>query len=175
MGILNKLKERNERKAREKEINRYAEEARLEKLEKQERAELEQVKRLSSKRSEINKIREEKRKLNPSVTDRLFNPVSSRPNKREKAYPSLYGSSKRQLGSAFSTVSSPSFHQGFTDVLGSSINSGYSRSNQFKKGNPIYIKKGKKFIKVKGKKHRHKHSGRGSRGYDPLWGNSFGL
>lgn len=175
MKILDKLRERKERKEREKEVNRYAEENRLIALEKQEKSTLEQDRRIAGHRNEILKVRAEKRKLNPGIIDKLFKPVGSRPNKREKAYPSVYGSSKRQASSAFSTVSSGGFNQGFTDVLGSSIYGRSNNGNRKLKHRPVYIKKGKKFIKMKGKHKSHKSRSSNSGGYDPIWGHGMGL
>lgn len=169
MGILNRLREKKEKYERNKEINRFAEESRLEALEKKERSELEQERRLSERRSSITKIRQEKRKLNPGIVDKLFKPVSSRPHQRQKSYPSVYGSTKREAKSSFSTVSSPSFESGFNNVLGSSL-WGRSESNQTRvKHRPIYVKKGKKYIKVKGKHHKSQNNQPRSSGFD-IWG-----
>ena len=84
-------------------------------------------------------------------------------------------STRREARSSFSTVSSPSFESGFNNVLGSSLWGSSQSSNHRVKRRPIYVKKGKKYVKVKGKHHKHKNSYSNAPGFDIWGGGGIGL
>ena len=170
MGILSRLRSKKIDRSREREMFRDIEENRLTKLEAKERRELAQETSLSNKRNEILKIREEKRKINPSFFDKL-----TRGNSQSKKpmYKSAWDETKKQGKETFNLLGTEGFASGFENTMSSSIWGNQPRQSQGH-SRPIYIKKGKKFIKVKGKRHKHsRHQRHESRGYDPIWGRGF--
>ena len=180
MGILNKLREkarkRSERNEQNREIGRYAEEARLTKLAEKEGRELEQDERIAGARQKVLATRQKKRELNPGFFAKL---TSGSVSGKKHGYSSVSGETKKRGSNLFGSIAqhggnSSAFRDSLGLGRGFGMGSEHPRSKH-KKGKVRYVKKGKKYIKVREKPRHESREHERSEHYDPIWGSGGGI